>query len=140
MTCQMLACVVLLAVAAPSFAADDRSPLTRARQLYNMRDYARAVQAADEARRADLSVATETVTTRSLVKPMPGAAPVTITALTASSASVASNAAIMWRRAAPPSATARPGGYMEACSVKEDQGRKWQPPMGKGVLLSLTAA
>jgi hypothetical protein len=51
MRCRPLVCLLLLAVAAPAFAADDRNPLTRARQLYNMRDYARAVQAADEAHR-----------------------------------------------------------------------------------------
>jgi len=45
-------CVLLLAVAAPVAAADDRTPLARARQLYNMRDFAGAVTAAEDARRA----------------------------------------------------------------------------------------
>lgn len=47
-----LGCLLLLTLSVPALAADDRSPLARARQLYNMRDFAGAVQAADEAHRA----------------------------------------------------------------------------------------
>jgi hypothetical protein len=45
--------VVLLAgLSAPARAADDRTALARARQLYNARDFDGAIAAADEARRA----------------------------------------------------------------------------------------
>lgn len=47
-----LVCLLLAVLAVPVSAADDRSPLTKARQLYNMRDFAGAIQAADDARRA----------------------------------------------------------------------------------------
>jgi hypothetical protein len=43
---------LLAAVAHPARAAEDKSPLARARQLYNMRDFDAAITAADEARRA----------------------------------------------------------------------------------------
>jgi hypothetical protein len=43
---------LLVAVSVPARAADDKSPLARARQLYNMRDFDAAITAADEARRA----------------------------------------------------------------------------------------
>jgi hypothetical protein len=49
-----LAVLIFLLVSLPpaARAADDRSALARARQLYNMRDYDAAITAADEARRA----------------------------------------------------------------------------------------
>lgn len=47
-----LACLLLAVLAVPLHAADDRNPLAKARQLYNMRDFAGAIQAADEAHRA----------------------------------------------------------------------------------------
>ena len=43
---------LLLALPGAVRAADDRSPLARARQLYNMRDFDAAIVAADEARKA----------------------------------------------------------------------------------------
>lgn len=50
---RLIALVVLLAGAAgPLSAADEKNPLARARQLYNMRDFDGAIAAADEARRA----------------------------------------------------------------------------------------
>ena len=52
----MVRCAVLLAlvlaVPGPAGAADDRSSLARARQLYNMRDFDAALAAAEEARKA----------------------------------------------------------------------------------------
>jgi hypothetical protein len=45
-------CVLLAGFVAPAGAADDRSALARARQLYNMHDFDRAIEAANEARRA----------------------------------------------------------------------------------------
>ncbi|MGC4085445.1 MAG: hypothetical protein QM736_25815 [Vicinamibacterales bacterium] len=44
--------VLLVGLASPLRAADDKNPLARARQLYNMRDFDAAIAAADEARRA----------------------------------------------------------------------------------------
>jgi len=44
----VLACLTL---AAPAFSADDRTPLARARLLYNQRDFDGALSAAEEARR-----------------------------------------------------------------------------------------
>ena len=43
---------LVLALPGAARAADDRSPLARARQLYNMRDFDAAIVAADEARKA----------------------------------------------------------------------------------------
>src|SRR3954453_9248665 len=49
---RLVVLVALLAGAvAPAGAADDRSPLARARQLYNMREFDAAIAAADDARR-----------------------------------------------------------------------------------------
>jgi hypothetical protein len=44
--------MLLAGAAAPAVAADDRTVLARARQLYNIRDFDGAIAAADEARRA----------------------------------------------------------------------------------------
>ena len=45
-------CILLLGVVAPARAADERTVLARARQLYNLRDFDGAIAAADAARRA----------------------------------------------------------------------------------------
>lgn len=45
-------CALLLGIAAPARAADDRAALARARLLYNLRDFDGAIAAADAARRA----------------------------------------------------------------------------------------
>jgi hypothetical protein len=45
-------CALLMGMAAPVLAADDRTALLRARQLYNLRDFEGAITAADAARRA----------------------------------------------------------------------------------------
>jgi hypothetical protein len=61
--------LLALCLAVPVAAADDRTPLARARTLYNQRDFDGAIAAADEARRlADRSDSADLIAARALLE------------------------------------------------------------------------
>jgi hypothetical protein len=65
----LLLCIVATAFPVSAAAADDRTPLARARSLYNQRDFDAAIAAADEVRRtADRADSADLIAARALLE------------------------------------------------------------------------